>query len=434
MGAKRALIVDDSKSARLFLSRILVQHAIEVETAESAEEAIEYLGDHRPDVIFMDHQMGGMDGLSAVKLIKNNPITATIPIMMYTSQEGELYVGQARALGAVGVMPKQIKQADVSKVLYDLHLLPDRRARDSTDIRPVTLDALAEAAVVAERAAPAIQSITETALREQFDELRRALITSIETQSDRITADFHAALRETPLFATTAATETPPPVQTPWAWVVATVALVVAVASTSLWWHAARLQQITEAQLSVLQAYRNFMPPAAQPAREEAQTLEASAVTVAHDKPQSGPKLIVMQVPYGESPLEGARLDGVRQLFHRLIAQRFHGNVDIRTFVGRFCLVGNASDGYSLAPDELPYARCDSVSNPDAEAAQREPLAFANLRGELRGGTKGTASAGVAAGDPGVTATPYPEVSAGLTAGEWNHAAAINNRVEIRLR
>jgi len=33
-----------------------------------------------------------------------------------------------------------------------------------------------------------------------------------------------------------------------------------------------------------------------------------------------------------------------------------------------------------------------------------------------------------------VTATPYPEVSAGLTAGEWNHAAAINNRVEIRLR
>ena len=37
MGAKRALIVDDSKSARLFLSRILVQHAIEVETVESAE-------------------------------------------------------------------------------------------------------------------------------------------------------------------------------------------------------------------------------------------------------------------------------------------------------------------------------------------------------------------------------------------------------------
>ena len=71
--------------------------------------------------------------------------------MMYTSQEGELYLGQARALGAVGVMPKQIKQADVSKVLYELHLLPDRRSRDPSGVRPVTLDALAEAAVAAER-------------------------------------------------------------------------------------------------------------------------------------------------------------------------------------------------------------------------------------------------------------------------------------------
>ena len=66
---------------------------------------------HRPDVIFMDHMMPGMDGFQAVQAIKNNPRTATIPIMMYTSQEGELYVGQARALGAVGVLPKQVKPA-----------------------------------------------------------------------------------------------------------------------------------------------------------------------------------------------------------------------------------------------------------------------------------------------------------------------------------
>src|SRR5579863_434646 len=127
MGAKRALIVDDSKSARLFLARTLEKYDIDVDSAETAEAAIDYLGSNRPDVIFMDHQMPGMDGLQAVQAIKNDPRTATIPIMMYTSQEGELYLGQARALGAVGVLPKQIRQADVSKVLYQLHLVVDRR-------------------------------------------------------------------------------------------------------------------------------------------------------------------------------------------------------------------------------------------------------------------------------------------------------------------
>ena len=43
--------------------------------------------------------------------------------MMYTSQAGELYVGQARALGAVGVLPKQIKPVQVSATLMSLNLL-----------------------------------------------------------------------------------------------------------------------------------------------------------------------------------------------------------------------------------------------------------------------------------------------------------------------
>src|SRR6204780_918264 len=137
MGQKRALVVDDSKSARVILSRMLEKYDIEVDMAESAEQAIEYLKHGRPDAIFMDHLMPGMDGLQAVKAIKSNPQTATIPIMMYTSQEGELYVGQARALGAMGVLPKQGRPVDVSKGLYELHLLPDRRDMAEPALHPV---------------------------------------------------------------------------------------------------------------------------------------------------------------------------------------------------------------------------------------------------------------------------------------------------------
>ncbi|MDH5227151.1 MAG: response regulator, partial [Gammaproteobacteria bacterium] len=126
---KRALIVDDSRSARVILTRMLEQHDMTVDTAESAEQALEYLQRNRPDVIFMDHLMPGMDGFQAVQAIKADPLTATIPLMMYTSQEGELYVSQARALGAVGVLPKTVRPVDVSRILYQLHLLPDRRTQ-----------------------------------------------------------------------------------------------------------------------------------------------------------------------------------------------------------------------------------------------------------------------------------------------------------------
>ena len=108
MSQKLALVVDDSESARQVLRRMLEKHEIAVDTASSASEALDYLARHRPDVIFMDHNMPGMDGLEAVKHIKANPKTVTIPVMMYTSKEGDLYLGEARALGAVGILPKTV--------------------------------------------------------------------------------------------------------------------------------------------------------------------------------------------------------------------------------------------------------------------------------------------------------------------------------------
>ena len=146
-------------------------------------------------------------------------------------------------------------------------------------------------------------------------------------------------------------------------------------------------------------------------------------------------KPVVISVPYGEDPLSAARLTTMRQLFRQLTQQKFRGAVDVRSFPGRFCLIGNATDGYSLAPEETRYANCDAVGNPEAaEFAQREPLPFANLVGEFRSSTKGAAEVRVFAGDTMTLLVPYPDVTESLTAGEWNRAAGLNNRIEIRLR
>ncbi len=433
MGAKRALIVDDSKSARLFLARVLEKYDIDVDSAESAEAAINYLTSNRPDVIFMDHLMPGMDGLQAVQHIKNDPRTATIPIMMYTSQEGELYLGQARALGAIGVLPKQIKPTDVSKVLYQLHLVPDRRTPEQSSFMPINVrvDAGAPEAAAGILSKP----LTDTALREHFAELRRALVAGVDTQTDRITAEVRALLLEAlpqaapseddPLALGAAAPRASPP---PWAWIVACSALAIALISSVLWWRSVRLLEGLTEQVAQLR----LQPPAAL-----APSVPGAAPATAASAPVVEAKPILALVPYGAEALGGARLDVIGKLLARLVAQRAGGVVDIRTFAGRFCLMGNGTDGYSLAPEEMLFSRCDVVGNPYDEAlspAQRMPLALANLIGDVRSSTNGALTVRAAVGDPANLAAPYPQVSPTLTAGEWNRAAIANNRIEIRSR
>jgi len=434
MGAKRALIVDDSKSARLFLARVLEKYDIDVDAAENAEAAIDYLTNNRPDVIFMDHLMPGMDGLQAVQAIKNDPRTATIPIMMYTSQEGELYLGQARALGAVGVLPKQIKPTDVSKVLYQLHLVPDRRSTEQSTFTPINVAVEASALGMPANA----KALTDTALREHFAELRRALVAGVDTQTDRITAEVRALLLES---LPPPAEDTPPPqrpLSPPWAWIVACAALAIALLSSALWWRSVQLLEDMDAQLTQLRQ-RQATPfaaaavaPAGTPAAEAPRTQGASRSALPTEN-----KPIVVPVPYGADALGGARLETIRQLLYRMAKQKVAGVADIKSFAGRFCLVGNAVDGYSPAPEETPLAKCDIVGNPSEEAlspTQRIPLGLANLIGDIRASTHGALDVQVAVGDPASVLGAYPPAGSDVTAGDWNRAASANNRVEIRVR
>jgi len=151
----------------------------------------------------------------------------------------------------------------------------------------------------------------------------------------------------------------------------------------------------------------------------------------------SDAKPTVMPYPYGAEALGSSRLEAVRQLVYRLAKENVTGVVDIKTYVGRFCLVGNSVDGFSLAPDETLFAKCDVVGNPAEDAlppAQRIPLALANIAGDIRHSTHGALQVQSSMGNPAVLAVQYPPISGELTAGEWNRAASANNRVEIRVR
>jgi CheY-like chemotaxis protein len=149
MNELRALIVDDSKTACVVMARLLRANGIESDSCYSGQEALSYLQSFKPAVIFMDHNMPGMDGFEVVKALKESPDTATIPVMMYTARSGEdVFFGQARALGAIDVLPKQLDQKHIQQALTQLGMMPkQRRAEDQVQAQNYTQEPSQEAAV-----------------------------------------------------------------------------------------------------------------------------------------------------------------------------------------------------------------------------------------------------------------------------------------------
>lgn len=437
MARKLALVVDDSKSARVILSRMLEKYDIDVEMAESAEQAIEYLNHNRPDAIFMDHLMPGMDGLHAVKVIKSNPQTALIPIMMYTSQEGDLYVGQARALGAMGVLPKQVRPVDVSKVLYELHLLPDRRDLDEPALLPVELDA-ASAVIEAKPTASEWTRRVESTLKEHSVDIRRFIVASLDSFALRIVSD----VRD--LTPTAIPASLPVAVERPrvWPWVAAlSVACAMTAACAILWSLSREDLAKVRAELAALGAadsdLRRSQEELTATNKELSFALAAAAATPFSPVTSvaAGTAVVhVESVPYGELPFDRSRIDVLRDFFTKLQNQGFHGIVRITNAAGVFCLSGNGTDGYALANASALISKCDLVGNPFEESLsgqQRQSLAFANLIASVRQKTAGSISVIIENISSTHVAVPYPLRSDGVTAGEWNRAAVANNRVEF---
>jgi CheY-like chemotaxis protein len=445
MARKRALVVDDSKSARVILSRMLEKYDIEVDMAESAEQAIEYLKNNRPDAIFMDHLMPGMDGLQAVKEIKGNPQTAMIPIMMYTSQEGELYVGQARALGALGVLPKQVRPVDVSKVLYELHLLPDRRDMAEPVLQPMEIDSGIPVERPPQSRAAGSGAIDwgrriESAVKDQAVDIRRFIVASLDSFSTRIISDVRNAM---PIQAGDPIAPPPAPPKSPWPWVAGILgASLIAVAFAASWIAARNQLASTRAEIEGLKSANAELLRSRIDLGAAVKDLTAALATANTGTPTAAPAGTgssantprVELVPYGEIAFDRSRLEVLRDLLAKLEAQGFHGVVKITSSAGLFCLSGNAGDGYAPAAPTLPINRCDMIGNPLDEALsgqQRQSLAFANLVAGMRQRTAGAITVALESTGTTHASTPYPARTENLTAGEWNRAAAANNRVEF---
>lgn len=83
------LVVDDSRTELLFLSKLLTRHGYHVRVAENAEQALRALADQLPDLILMDVVMPGTNGFQLTRNIARHPEYAKVPVFICSSKNLE---------------------------------------------------------------------------------------------------------------------------------------------------------------------------------------------------------------------------------------------------------------------------------------------------------------------------------------------------------
>jgi two-component system cell cycle response regulator DivK len=100
------LIVEDNAGSLMLATVMLEAEGFLVAGAESAEDARYVLESRSPDLILMDIQLPGMDGLEFTKELKADHRTAGIPIVALTAHSMPLHERAARAAGCDGFIAK----------------------------------------------------------------------------------------------------------------------------------------------------------------------------------------------------------------------------------------------------------------------------------------------------------------------------------------
>lgn len=118
--AATILIVDDEFANRESLEQLLQPEGYLTTSATSGKQALAAVAEHAPDLILLDVTMPDMDGFTVASLLKANPATASIPIIMVTAHTGR----GARVVGLhAGAEDYLTKPVDAAELLLKVRNL-----------------------------------------------------------------------------------------------------------------------------------------------------------------------------------------------------------------------------------------------------------------------------------------------------------------------
>ncbi|PJK01810.1 two-component system response regulator [Lysobacteraceae bacterium NML03-0222] len=118
----RILVVDDSPTQLIGISRVVEKLGHECLTAEDGAVGVEKAKAELPDLILMDVVMPNLNGFQATRSIARAPETAHIPIVLVTTKDQETDKVWGMRQGAKAYITKPFTEAELTEVIQQLLL------------------------------------------------------------------------------------------------------------------------------------------------------------------------------------------------------------------------------------------------------------------------------------------------------------------------
>lgn len=117
MATKTILVVEDNALNMKLVKSLLTIGKYDMVEAPDAETGITLAREKKPDLILMDIQLPGMDGLTATRIIKEDPSVKDIPVVAFTSFAMEGDEEKATEVGCAGYITKPLDTQNFLKTV-----------------------------------------------------------------------------------------------------------------------------------------------------------------------------------------------------------------------------------------------------------------------------------------------------------------------------
>jgi len=103
---KTILIVEDSPAQALAVLKLLENRGVTVLCAANGKAGVEMARQNIPELILMDVEMPGMNGLEVCRVLRDDTGTAKIPIILFTTRTDQKTIREGLVGGAIDYIPK----------------------------------------------------------------------------------------------------------------------------------------------------------------------------------------------------------------------------------------------------------------------------------------------------------------------------------------